>query len=160
MIEVAPRNATVDVDRSRKCIRWIAIASASCCAHLIGPQRLAAGAGVHAHEARRRTSSTEQLGHDGIARTRRFTATRARSRARARSPEFKEGGLARAGRHRYRRAGIDIDQLPHVVNYDMPNVPEDYVHRIGRTGRAGASGEGGVARVASTSAPSCVTSRS
>ncbi|HEX6734828.1 MAG TPA: helicase-related protein, partial [Azonexus sp.] len=37
--------------------------------------------------------------------------------------------------------GIDIDQLPHVVNYDLPNVPEDYVHRIGRTGRAGASGE-------------------
>ncbi|HKU85367.1 MAG TPA: DEAD/DEAH box helicase [Casimicrobiaceae bacterium] len=37
--------------------------------------------------------------------------------------------------------GIDIDQLPHVVNYDMPNVPQDYVHRIGRTGRAGASGE-------------------
>ncbi|HTH94108.1 MAG TPA: DEAD/DEAH box helicase [Rhodocyclaceae bacterium] len=37
--------------------------------------------------------------------------------------------------------GIDIDQLPHVVNYELPNVPEDYVHRIGRTGRAGASGE-------------------
>jgi len=37
--------------------------------------------------------------------------------------------------------GIDIDQLPHVVNYDLPNVPEDYVHRIGRTGRAGATGE-------------------
>lgn len=37
--------------------------------------------------------------------------------------------------------GLDIDQLPHVVNYDLPNVPEDYVHRIGRTGRAGASGE-------------------
>ena len=37
--------------------------------------------------------------------------------------------------------GIDIDQLPHVVNYDLPNVPEDYVHRIGRTGRAGANGE-------------------
>jgi len=37
--------------------------------------------------------------------------------------------------------GIDIDQLPHVVNFDLPNVPEDYVHRIGRTGRAGASGE-------------------
>ena len=33
--------------------------------------------------------------------------------------------------------GIDIDQLPHVVNYELPNVPEDYVHRIGRTGRAG-----------------------
>jgi len=37
--------------------------------------------------------------------------------------------------------GIDIEQLPHVVNYELPNVPEDYVHRIGRTGRAGLSGE-------------------
>ena len=36
--------------------------------------------------------------------------------------------------------GIDIDELPHVVNYEIPNVSEDYVHRIGRTGRAGASG--------------------
>ena len=36
--------------------------------------------------------------------------------------------------------GIDIDDLPHVVNYDIPNVCEDYVHRIGRTGRAGADG--------------------
>ncbi len=37
--------------------------------------------------------------------------------------------------------GIDIDELPHVVNYEIPNISEDYVHRIGRTGRAGASGE-------------------
>jgi ATP-dependent RNA helicase RhlE len=37
--------------------------------------------------------------------------------------------------------GLDINQLPHVVNYELPNVPEDYVHRIGRTGRAGQSGE-------------------
>jgi ATP-dependent RNA helicase RhlE len=37
--------------------------------------------------------------------------------------------------------GLDIPLLPHVVNYELPNVPEDYVHRIGRTGRAGASGE-------------------
>src|SRR6187397_3160591 len=37
--------------------------------------------------------------------------------------------------------GIDIDQLPHVVNFELPNVPEDYVHRIGRTGRAGTKGE-------------------
>ncbi len=36
--------------------------------------------------------------------------------------------------------GLDIDQLPQVVNFDLPNVPEDYVHRIGRTGRAGATG--------------------
>jgi len=37
--------------------------------------------------------------------------------------------------------GIDIVELPHVVNYELPNVPEDYVHRIGRTGRAGSNGE-------------------
>jgi ATP-dependent RNA helicase RhlE len=37
--------------------------------------------------------------------------------------------------------GIDIDDLPHVVNYEIPNVPEDYVHRIGRTGRAGKEGQ-------------------
>jgi len=37
--------------------------------------------------------------------------------------------------------GLDIDQLPHVVNYDLPHVPEDYVHRIGRTGRAGRGGQ-------------------
>jgi ATP-dependent RNA helicase RhlE len=36
--------------------------------------------------------------------------------------------------------GLDIDRLPHVVNFDLPHVPEDYVHRIGRTGRAGVSG--------------------
>lgn len=37
--------------------------------------------------------------------------------------------------------GLDISELPHVINYDLPNVPEDYVHRIGRTGRAGAEGQ-------------------
>ncbi|MCK5697225.1 MAG: DEAD/DEAH box helicase [Gammaproteobacteria bacterium] len=37
--------------------------------------------------------------------------------------------------------GLDIEQLPHVINFDLPSVPEDYVHRIGRTGRAGATGE-------------------
>jgi ATP-dependent RNA helicase RhlE len=36
--------------------------------------------------------------------------------------------------------GLDIERLPHVVNYDLPQVPEDYVHRIGRTGRAGEDG--------------------
>ena len=35
---------------------------------------------------------------------------------------------------------LDIEQLPHVVNFELPNVAEDYVHRIGRTGRAGKSG--------------------
>jgi ATP-dependent RNA helicase RhlE len=37
--------------------------------------------------------------------------------------------------------GLDIDQLPHVINFELPNVAEDYVHRIGRTGRAGREGQ-------------------
>ena len=36
--------------------------------------------------------------------------------------------------------GIDVDAVTHVINYELPNVPEDYVHRIGRTARAGAAG--------------------
>ncbi len=55
--------------------------------------------------------------------------------------EFKSGDLAVLVATDIAARGIDIDQLPHVVNYDIPHVPEDYVHRIGRTGRAGATGE-------------------
>jgi ATP-dependent RNA helicase RhlE len=62
----------------------------------------------------------------------------ARTRALAR---FKDGGLRVLVATDIAARGIDIDQLPHVVNFDLPNVPEDYVHRIGRTGRAGATGQ-------------------
>jgi ATP-dependent RNA helicase RhlE len=55
--------------------------------------------------------------------------------------EFKSGKLQALVATDIAARGIDIDQLPYVVNYDLPNVPEDYVHRIGRTGRAGATGE-------------------
>lgn len=55
--------------------------------------------------------------------------------------EFKTGELQVLVATDIAARGIDIDQLPHVVNYELPNVPEDYVHRIGRTGRAGAQGE-------------------
>jgi len=55
--------------------------------------------------------------------------------------DFKSGELQVLVATDIAARGIDIDQLPHVVNYELPNVPEDYVHRIGRTGRAGAQGE-------------------
>jgi len=55
--------------------------------------------------------------------------------------DFKSGKVAVMVATDIAARGIDIDQLPHVVNYDLPNVPEDYIHRIGRTGRAGSSGE-------------------
>ncbi len=55
--------------------------------------------------------------------------------------DFKAGQLTCLVATDIAARGIDIDQLPHVVNYELPNVPEDYVHRIGRTGRAGSQGE-------------------
>ncbi len=62
----------------------------------------------------------------------------ARTRALA---EFKSGDLQVLVATDIAARGLDIVELPHVVNFELPNVPEDYVHRIGRTGRAGASGE-------------------
>ena len=62
----------------------------------------------------------------------------ARTRALA---EFKDGTLQVLVATDIAARGIDIDELPHVVNFELPNVAEDYVHRIGRTGRAGSSGE-------------------
>ena len=54
--------------------------------------------------------------------------------------QFKQGSVKILVATDIAARGLDIDQLPHVVNFDLPNVPEDYVHRIGRTGRAGAKG--------------------
>lgn len=55
--------------------------------------------------------------------------------------DFKSGALQALIATDIAARGIDIDDLPHVVNYDIPNIAEDYVHRIGRTGRAGAQGQ-------------------
>ncbi|MEE4639129.1 MAG: DEAD/DEAH box helicase [Wenzhouxiangella sp.] len=54
--------------------------------------------------------------------------------------EFKQGKVRVLVATDIAARGLDIDQLPHVVNYEIPHVPEDYVHRIGRTGRAGRDG--------------------
>jgi ATP-dependent RNA helicase RhlE len=54
---------------------------------------------------------------------------------------FKRGEITALVATEVAARGLDIKELPHVVNYELPNVPEDYVHRIGRTGRAGSSGQ-------------------
>jgi ATP-dependent RNA helicase RhlE len=54
---------------------------------------------------------------------------------------FKKGQIVALVATEVAARGLDIKELPQVVNYELPNVPEDYVHRIGRTGRAGAAGE-------------------
>ncbi|BDU75071.1 DEAD/DEAH box helicase [Mesoterricola sediminis] len=55
--------------------------------------------------------------------------------------DFKDGKITVLVATDIAARGLDIDQLPHVVNYELPYVPEDYVHRIGRTGRAGTEGQ-------------------
>jgi ATP-dependent RNA helicase RhlE len=100
--------------------------------------RLAPGAGLHAHEARRnRLAEYLNERHHAMA-IHGNKSQGARTKALA---EFKSGDLQVLVATDIAARGIDIDQLPHVVNFELPNVPEDYVHRIGRTGRAGAQGE-------------------
>jgi ATP-dependent RNA helicase RhlE len=138
MIEVAPRNATVDiiqqkihpVDRDRKRELLATLISGNDWHQVLVFTRTKHGANKLA----------EQLGQDGIRALAIHGNKSQGARTRALS-EFKEGGLRVLVATDIAARGIDIDQLPHVVNYDLPNVPEDYVHRIGRTGRAGAMGE-------------------
>ncbi len=83
---------------------------------------------------------SEQLSKDGItsAAIHGNKSQNARTKALA---DFKSGEVRVLVATDIAARGIDIDQLPHVVNFELPNVPEDYVHRIGRTGRAGNFGE-------------------
>ncbi|MCK9564132.1 MAG: ATP-dependent RNA helicase RhlE [Bacteroidales bacterium] len=82
----------------------------------------------------------EQLDKDGIsaAAIHGNKSQGARTRALA---DFKSGAIRVLVATDIAARGLDIDQLPHVVNFELPNVAEDYVHRIGRTGRAGNEGE-------------------
>jgi len=82
----------------------------------------------------------EQLGKDGITAAAIHGNKSQGARTRALS-EFKSGKVRALVATDIAARGLDIDQLPHVVNFELPNVPEDYVHRIGRTGRAGNEGE-------------------
>ncbi len=83
---------------------------------------------------------TQQLEKDGItaAAIHGNKSQAARTRALA---DFKSNSVRVLVATDIAARGLDIDQLPHVVNFELPNVPEDYVHRIGRTGRAGNEGE-------------------
>ena len=82
----------------------------------------------------------EQLGKDGITSAAIHGNKSQNARTKALSG-FKEGKVRVLVATDIAARGIDIDQLSHVVNYELPNISEDYVHRIGRTGRAGNSGQ-------------------
>jgi ATP-dependent RNA helicase RhlE len=82
----------------------------------------------------------EQLCKDGISATAIHGNKSQPQRLKALA-EFKQGEVRALVATDIAARGLDIDALPHVVNFDLPHVAEDYVHRIGRTGRAGHSGE-------------------
>jgi len=82
----------------------------------------------------------EQLEDDGI-NSSAIHGNKSQSARTKALADFKKGEVRVLVATDIAARGLDIDQLPHVVNYELPNVPEDYVHRIGRTGRAGKEGE-------------------
>jgi ATP-dependent RNA helicase RhlE len=138
MIEVARRNSTVEiiqqkihpVDRDRK---------HPLLAHLIKTREWQQVL-VFTRTKHGANKLVEQLEKDGINGMAIHGNKSQTARTKALS-EFKDGKLTVLVATDIAARGIDIDQLPHVVNYDLPNIPEDYIHRIGRTGRAGATGE-------------------
>lgn len=81
----------------------------------------------------------EQLAQDGLKSTAIHGNKSQAARTRA-LQDFKQGKVRVLVATDVASRGLDIDQLPFVVNFELPNVPEDYVHRIGRTGRAGNAG--------------------
>jgi ATP-dependent RNA helicase RhlE len=136
-VQVTPRNTTVEkvsqvvypVDKARKrellshCIgaeNWRQVLVFTRTKH--GANRLA-----------------EQLGKDGIQATAIHGNKSQGARTRALA-DFKAGKVRVLVATDIAARGLDIDKLPYVVNYELPNVPEDYVHRIGRTARAGRDG--------------------
>jgi len=137
-IEVASRNSTVDtvsqlihpVDRERKAelLSWL-IGSKNWRQVLVFTRTK--------HGANRLAS---YLVSDGLSAAAIHGNKSQGARTKALN-EFKSGAVRVLVATDIAARGLDINQLPHVVNYELPNVAEDYVHRIGRTGRAGNSGE-------------------
>jgi ATP-dependent RNA helicase RhlE len=136
-LEVTPRNSTAElvrqlihpVEKSRK---------REMLSHLIGSgywkQVL-----VFMRTKHGANRLARQLEQDGLSATAIHGNKSQGARTRALA-DFKSGAVRVLVATDIAARGLDIDQLPHVVNFELPNVPEDYVHRIGRTGRAGKEG--------------------
>ena len=137
-IQVARQNATADqisqvvhpVDRNRK---------RELLSHMIGEGNWRQVL-VFTRTKHLANRLSQQLERDGLssAAIHGNKSQGARTRALA---DFKKGDVRVLVATDIAARGLDIEQLPHVVNFELPNVPEDYVHRIGRTGRAGLDGE-------------------
>jgi len=136
-VQVTPRNTTVErvtqivhpVDRRRK---------RELLSHRIGAENWQQVL-VFTRTKHGANRLAEQLSNDGIKATAIHGNKSQGARTRALA-DFKTGTARVLVATDVAARGLDIDRLPHVVNYELPNVPEDYVHRIGRTARAGQAG--------------------
>ncbi len=137
-VDVAPRNTAAEmveqvvipVDRERK---------RELLAHLVRSGRIAQAL-VFTRTKHGANRLAEQLERDGIAAAAIHGNKSQGQRVRALT-DFKAGRVGILVATDIAARGIDIESLPHVVNYELPMVPSDYIHRIGRTGRAGVGGE-------------------
>ncbi len=137
-VQVTPRNTptalvsqlVLPVDRERK---------RELLAHLIGSGRIEQAL-VFTRTKHGANRLAEQLARDGIAATAIHGNKSQGQRVRA-LDDFKAGRASILVATEVASRGLDIEELPHVVNFELPMVAEDYVHRIGRTGRAGSTGD-------------------
>ncbi len=137
-VQVARRNAPIElvrqvvypVDRQRK---------RELLSHLIRTGRIDRAL-VFTRTKHGANRLAEQLAYDGIDAVAIHGNKSQGQRIRA-LDDFKEGRAAILVATEVAARGLDIDGLPHVVNYELPTVPQDYIHRIGRTGRAGMEGD-------------------
>jgi ATP-dependent RNA helicase RhlE len=137
-VQATPRNSTVEaVDQ--KCISIERTRKSELLAHLIKDNQWFQVL-VFTRTKHGANRLAEYLGKHGVTALAIHGNKSQNARTRALS-DFKRGDLQALVATDIAARGLDIEQLPHVVNFDLPNVPEDYVHRIGRTGRAGATGE-------------------
>jgi ATP-dependent RNA helicase RhlE len=137
-VQVAPRNASAElvrqvvirVDRERK---------RELLSHLVTSGRIDQAL-VFTRTKHGANRLAQQLERDGISASAIHGNKSQSQRVRALA-DFKAGRFAILVATEIAARGLDIDALPHVVNFELPMVPEDYVHRIGRTGRAGMDGD-------------------
>ena len=137
-IDIAPRNSAVETVTQRL-VHVGKLDKAGLLSHLVrtGNWRQTL---VFTRTKRGANKLAERLARDGITTDALHGNKSQNARTRALAG-FKSGQVRVLVATDIAARGLDIDQLPHVVNYELPNVPEDYVHRIGRTGRAGMDGE-------------------
>ena len=138
LVEITPRNTAAElvrqvvhpVDRERK---------RALLAHIITTRKLDQVL-VFTRTKHGANRLSEQLDRDGIDSMAIHGNKSQPQRIKA-LEDFKKGSIRVLVATDIAARGLDIDMLPHVVNYELPQVPEDYIHRIGRTGRAGTEGE-------------------